>query len=74
MNLPFAGSSNSYSGLAAGYVHRMSTSKQLLATINSAATIDFGLASTGSGVNNDTCYWDDVQDDTHIIGTMTYRV
>ena len=74
VNLPFAGSSNSYSGLAAGYVHRMSTSKQLLATINSAATIDFGLASTGSGVNNDTCYWDDVQDDTHIIGTMTYRV
>jgi len=74
VNLPFTGSSSAYSGFAPGYVHRMSTSKQLLATINNAATIDLGLASTGSGVNNDTCAWGDVQDDTHIIGTMTYFV
>ena len=74
VNLPFTGSSSAYSGFAPGYIHRMSSSKQVLATINNSATIDLGLASTGSGANNDTCFWDDVQDDTHIIGTMTYFV
>ena len=74
VNLPFTGSSSAYSGFAPGYVHRMSSSKQLVATINNSSTIDLGLASTGSGANNDGCFWDDVQDDTHIIGTMTYFV